>query len=150
SALVALAALVSGIAYRDRGFVAFAIYLSALAFGQLARIGLGAQHLWPDWQYWNEIAGSAWPGLPTAAALWFVKVVTEPARLSRALDLGVWALIAALLGAVALDMTIATRLRMFLVLLLTGLSLAAILSMVVWGWLDGRDRTLRLVALGFV
>ena len=30
-----------------------------------------------------------------------MKVVTEPARLSRALDLAVWALIAALLGATA-------------------------------------------------
>jgi predicted signal transduction protein with EAL and GGDEF domain len=46
-------------------------------------------------------------------------------------------------------MAIATRSSMFLVLLLTGLSLAAILSMVVWGWLDGRDRNLRLVALAF-
>lgn len=148
--LVAVAALTSGLAYRDRGFLVFALYVFFLAFGQMARFGLGAQHLWPDWQYWNDAAGSAWPGLPTAAGLWFVKVVTEPARLSRALDLGVWALIAALLGAVALDMTVATRLSMFLVLLLTGLSLAAILSMVVWGWLDGRDRNLRLVALGFV
>lgn len=150
SALVALAALTSGIAYRDRGFLVFALYVFFLAFGQMARVGIGAQHLWPDWQYWTEAASSAWPGLPTAAALWFIKVMTEPARLSRALDLGVWALIAALLGAVALDMTIATRLSMFLVLLLSGLSLAAILSMVVWGWLDGRDRNLRLVAIGFV
>ncbi|HEY8358259.1 MAG TPA: 7TM diverse intracellular signaling domain-containing protein, partial [Ramlibacter sp.] len=147
--LVAFAALVAGVAYRDRAFLVFSLYVLFLAFGQLARVGIGAQHLWPDWQFWNEAASSAWPGLPTAAALWFVKVVTEPARLSRALDLGVWALIAALLGSVALDMVIATRSSMFLVLLLTGLSLAAILSMVVWGWLDGRDRNLRLVALAF-
>ncbi|MGV3570075.1 MAG: sensor domain-containing diguanylate cyclase [Ramlibacter sp.] len=149
AALVAVAALTAGIAYRDRAFLVFSLYVFALAFGQLARVGIGAQHLWPEWQFWNEAASSAWPGLPTAVALWFVKVVTEPSRLSRALDLGVWALIAALLGAVALDMAISTRLSMFLVLLLTGLSLAAILSMVVWGWLDGRDRNLRLVALAF-
>jgi diguanylate cyclase (GGDEF)-like protein len=150
SALIALAALVMGSVYRDRAFLAFSVYALLLASGQLARIGIGAQHLWPDWQFWNEAAASAWPGVPTAAALWFIKVVTEPARLSRALDLGVWALIAALLAAVALDLAIATRLSMFLVLLLSGLSLAAILSMVVWGWLDGRDRNLRLVALAFV
>ncbi|MDB5752202.1 MAG: diguanylate cyclase [Ramlibacter sp.] len=148
--LIAVAALVLGVAWRDRSFLAFSLYAAFLALGQLARVGVGAQHLWPDWQFWNDAAGAAWPGLPTAAALWFIKVVTEPARLSRALDLGVWALVAALLGAVALDMAIATRLSMFLVLLLTGLSLAAILSMVVWGWLDGRDRHLRLVALAFV
>lgn len=147
--LVGLAALVSGLAYRDRAFLVFSLYVFFLAFGQLARIGIGAQHLWPDWRFWNDAASAAWPGLPTAAALWFVKVVTEPARLSRALDLGVWALIAALLGSVALDMVIATRLSMSLVLVLTGLSLAAILSMVLWGWLDGRDRNLRLVVLAF-
>ncbi|RYY98875.1 MAG: diguanylate cyclase, partial [Comamonadaceae bacterium] len=148
--LVAVAAFVMGLAYRDRGFLVFSLYVIFLAFGQLARAGIGAQHLWPEWQFWNEAVSSAWPGLPTAAALWFIKVVTEPARLSRALDLGVWALIAALLGAVALDMSIATRLSMFLVLVLTGLSLAAVFSMVIWGWLDGRDRNLRLVALAFV
>lgn len=150
SSLIGLAALVMGLAWRDRGFLVFSLYVFFLLFGQLARVGIGAQHLWPDWQFWNETASSAWPGLPAAAALWFTKVVTEPARLSRALDLGVWGLIAALLGAVAVDMAIATRTSMFLVLVITGLSLAAMLSMVVWGWLDGRDRHLPLVALAFV
>lgn len=149
-ALTALAALVHGLAYRDRAFLAFSLYAFLLGFGQMARAGVGAQHLWPDWPFWNDVASSAWPGIPVAGALWFVKVATEPARLSRALDLGVWALIAAVLGAVAVDIAVSTRLSMFLLLVLTGLSLAAILSMVVWGWLDGRDRDLRLVALAFV
>jgi diguanylate cyclase (GGDEF)-like protein len=36
------------------------------------------------------------------------------------------------------------------VLALSGLSLAALVAMVVWGWIDGRDRDLRWVAYGFL
>jgi diguanylate cyclase (GGDEF)-like protein len=149
TALVAVAALANGLAFRDKAFLAFAFYIALLGAGQLGRAGIGAQHLWPEWQVWNETVLALWPGAATAAALWFVKVVTEPARLSRALDLGVWALIAALLGATAIHVVIGSWSSMALVLALTGLSLIAVLSMVVWGWLDGRDRYLGLVALGF-
>jgi diguanylate cyclase (GGDEF)-like protein len=148
--LIALAALVHGTVYRDRAFRAFGLYVILLAVGQVARVGLGSQFLWRDWAYWNDVTSALWPGVPTAAALWFVRVVTEPARLSRALDLGVWALVAALLGAVAVDILVGSRVSQTLVLVLTGLSLAAVLSMVVWGWIDGRDPDLKLVALGFL
>lgn len=149
AALVVVAALVNGILYRDRAFLAFGLYTLLLAAGQLGRSGMLAQHLWPDWPGWNGLTLALWPGAAAAAALWFVKVVTEPVRLSRALDLGVWALIAAVLAAVALDIVISTRISMILVLSLTGLSLAAILCMVVWGWVDGSEPHLRLIALGF-
>ncbi len=148
--LVAAAALANGLAFRDRAFLAFALYIVLLAAGQLGRAGIGAQHIWPHWQVWNETLLALWPGAATAAGLWFVKVVTEPARLSRALDLGVWALIAGLLGATAVHVAAGSWTSLALVLMLTGLSLVAALSMVVWGWLDGRDRHLRLFALGFV
>ncbi|HEY0824789.1 MAG TPA: 7TM diverse intracellular signaling domain-containing protein [Ramlibacter sp.] len=149
TALVAVAALANGLAFRDRAFLAFALYIVLLGAGQLGRAGIGAQHIWPEWQVWNETLLALWPGAATAAALWFVKMVTEPARLSRALDLGVWALIAALLGATAVHVVIGSWTSMALVLALTGLSLITVLSMVVWGWLDGRDRHLGLFALGF-
>ncbi len=149
-ALVTIAALGNGLIYRDRGFLAFSLYTLLLGGGQLARAGIAAQHLWPNGPGLNGLALALWPGAATAAALWFVKVVTEPVRLSRALDLGVWALIAALLAAVALDIVIATPVSMTLVLAITGLSLLAITSMIVWGWLDGHDPQMRLIALGFV
>lgn len=147
--LVAAAALANGFAFRDRAFLAFTLYIVLLAAGQLGRAGVGAQHIWPDWQVWNETLLALWPGAATAAALWFVKVVTDPARLSRALDLGVWALIAGVLGATAVHVVIGSWTSMALVLMLTGLALIAVLSMVAWGWLDGRDRHLGLFALGF-
>jgi diguanylate cyclase (GGDEF)-like protein len=150
AALLAIASLASGLAYRDRAFVAFGIYITVIGAGQMARAGLGAEHIWPDWPYWNDLAVIAWPGLPVAAALWFVRVVTEPAHLSRALDLGVWALVATILLAVAGDTVLQSRGTMVLVLVLSGLSLAAVVAMVVWGWIDGRDPDLKLVALGFL
>lgn len=150
AALVTLAAFVNGLLYRDRGFLAFSLYTLLLASGQLGRSGVLAQHLWPELPGWNGIALALWPGAATAAALWFVKVVIEPVRLSRALDLGVWAVIAALLASVAVDIVVASRVSMVLVLTLTGLSLLAIGCMLVWGWVDAHDSSLTLVAIGFL
>ncbi|HVE53007.1 MAG TPA: 7TM diverse intracellular signaling domain-containing protein [Ramlibacter sp.] len=148
--LVALASLANGIAFRDKAFLAFALFIVLLASGQLGRAGVGPQHLWRDWQIWNDTVMALWPGAATAAALWFVKVVTDPARVSRALDAAAWALIAALLGAVALDVVISSKVTMTLVLVFTGLGLVAILGMVLWGWLDATEAHLRLVAVGFL
>lgn len=148
--LVAVAALANGLAFRDRAFLAFALYIVLLGAGQLGRAGIGAQHVWPEWQVWNDTVLALWPGAATAAALWFVKVVTEPKRLSRALDVSAWGLIAALLSATAVHVVLGSWTSMALVLALTGLSLIALLSMVGWGWLEGRDRHLGLFALGFV
>lgn len=150
AALVALASLVNGIAFRDKAYLAFALYVLLLGWGQLGRAGIGSQHVWQEWQSWNEGTVGLWPGAATAAALWFVKVVTDPARLSRALDLAVWALIAGLLAGVALDLVIGTKTSMTLVLLLVSLALLAILGMVTWGWLDGKEPSLKLVAVGFL
>ncbi|RYF15440.1 MAG: diguanylate cyclase [Comamonadaceae bacterium] len=149
ASLVALAALANGLMFRDKALLAFTLYAVLLCAGQLGRAGIGPQYLWPDWPIWNATMMSLWPGAAAAAALWFVKVVTNPARVSRALDLAVWALIAALLAAVALDLSIASRPSMTLVLTLTGLSLLALLGMLAWGWFEAHDRYLRWVAIGF-
>ncbi len=146
-ALIALAALANGAMFRDRAFLVFACYILLLGLGQLARVGLGAQHLWSEWPVLNERMLALWPGAAAAAGLWLVKVITDPARLSRGLDLGAWALIAALLAATAVHAFIDTRTSMALVLALTGLGMGAVVSMVLWGWLDGRERSMSLVAL---
>jgi diguanylate cyclase (GGDEF)-like protein len=147
--LVIVAALANGLLFRDRAFIAFSLYSLLFAAGQLGRAGIGAQHIWLTTTVWNGPALALWPGAAAAAGLWFVKLVTEPVRLSRALDLGVWALIAALLGAVAVDVTINTNHSQALVLGLTGLALVALLCMLVWAWLEGNVRPVRVLALGF-
>ena len=150
AALVALASLANGLAFRDKAFLAFALFIVLLASGQLGRAGVGAQYLWREHPVWNDAVLALWPGAAAAAALWFVKLVTDPARLSRALDLAAWALIAAVLCSVALDVAITTKVSRILVLSFTGVALVAVLGMVLWGWLDGSEMHLRLVALGFL
>lgn len=149
-ALIAVASLANGMAFGDRAFIAMSLYIVLLGMGQLARAGLGAQHIWRDWQVWNDGVQALWPGAAVAGGLWLIKIVTDPARLSRALDLAVWALIAATLAATALHVTIDTRTSMTLVLALTGVAIVAAMSMVLWGWMGGRDRHLALVALAFM
>lgn len=147
--MIALAALGNGLLYRDKCFLSYALYVVLLGSAQLARMGVGAQHLWPDALLWNQMASAVLGGTAVAAALWFTKVVTEPARFSRALDLAVWALIAAMLSAVGVDAVVATRGSLGLVLALTVVSIAAILGLIALAW-SGGDRGIGLIALGFV
>ena len=44
----AVAALANGLAFRDKAFLAFALYIGLLGAGQMGRAGIGAQYLWPD------------------------------------------------------------------------------------------------------
>jgi two-component system, sensor histidine kinase LadS len=148
--LIAVVSAANAIAFRDRNFAAYAIFVVTLAAGQLAYLGVGAQHAWDQWLRWNEMAGFVLPGISGAVALWFTKVVTEPARYSRALDLTVWALIAALLSAVALDAWLSSRQSIQLVVALTTVALAVITALLVLVWTQGEDPHVRLIALGFL
>jgi two-component system, sensor histidine kinase LadS len=148
--LIAIASLVNGLVFGDRAFLALALYIALLGLGQLARIGLGAQQLWGDWLVWNSAMLALWPGAAVAAALWTIKIVTDPARLSRALNLAAWAMIAALLAATALHVVVHTRTSMNLVLALAGIGIVAALTMIVWSWRASRDRQVLLVAFAFL
>ena len=150
AALILLGALVNAIAHRDRNFAVLAFYVTTLAAGQLAELGLGEQHLWDGWTGWNGIAMFLLPGISSAAGLWFARNVTEPARFSRALDLSVWSVIAALLSAAALDTVLAlpSSYMLLMVLTLVGIAVAAGLALMVWR--HGEDRQIGLIAAGLV
>jgi diguanylate cyclase (GGDEF)-like protein len=150
AALIVIVSLANAIGFRDRNFAVYAVYVAALAVGQLAYLGVGAQHVWDQELRWNELATFVLPGLSAAAAVWFTRTVTEPARYSRALDLCVWALIAALLSAVALDAAMATRLSFLLQISLMSLALVAVAVLIVVVWSHGEDPHIRLIAAGFV
>jgi len=150
AALIALVAALNAVVYRDRYFGVYAAYVGALAAGQLAYLGIGAQHLWDHWLKWNEVATFLLPGISSAAALWFTKTVTEPARYSKALDLAVGSLIAALLSAVALDTFLTSRASFALVMVLTLLAMAVVVGLIVLVWTQGEDPYIRLIALGFL
>lgn len=150
AALIAFVTLANAVVYRDRNFTAYAVYVLTLSAGQIAYLGVGAQHLWDSWLRWNQTATFLLPGLSSAAALWFVQVVTEPARFSRALDRVVWGMIAALLFAVLLDTVLVSRGSFALVLGLTVLALAMVCALIVLVWTQGEDPYIRLIALGFL
>lgn len=148
--LIALVAAGNAIAFRDRSFGAYAIYVSALALGQAAYLGVGAQHLWDPWLEWNSISPLLLLGLSGAAALWFVKVVTEPVRFARWLDHAVWGLIAALLLSVAADTVLSSRASLGVLAGLMGVTLAMVAVLILLVWVRGHDPHIRLIALGFL
>ncbi|HSI52711.1 MAG: 7TM diverse intracellular signaling domain-containing protein [Ramlibacter sp.] len=150
AALIAFVALANAIGYRDRNFAIYAIYVIALAAGQLAYLGVGAQHVWDEWLKWNEISTFLLPGISAAAALWFCRTVTEPARYSRALDLTVWAVIAALLSAMAMDTVLQTRGSFKLALALMSIALVVVVILIAVVWTKGEDPYIRWIALGFL
>jgi diguanylate cyclase (GGDEF)-like protein len=150
AALIVLISTTSALVYRDRNFAVYAVYVGALAAGQLAYLGVGAQHVWDHWLKWNEVSTLLLPGISSAAALWFARTVTEPARYSRALDLAVWALIAGLLSAVALDTFLLSRNSFALVIVLTLLALVVVAGLMVLVWTKGEDPYIRVIALGFL
>lgn len=147
--LLGIGAMVSAVAYRERKFAAFVLYLLAIAGVQLVYLGLGAQHLWTGWPYWNEMARLVVPGPAAAAGLWFVKSVTEPARFSRALDLACSSLVAALLAAVALNAFVDTRASFLLVMVLMAATVPTVVALLALAWRRGRDPYVGTLALGF-
>lgn len=150
AALIFLVSVANAAATRDRNFAVYSVYVLSLAAGQIAYLGVGAQHVWTDALAWNEVATFLLPGLSGAAGLWFVRTVTEPARFSRWLDLGVWAMLAALLSAVALDTYLQTRASFTLVIVLTVCVLLVICALIATVWHEDNDVFNRYLALGFL
>lgn len=150
AALITVVAAANAVAFRDRIFGAYAGYVLALGVGQLAYLGVGAQHVWVHWLPWNFHATFVLPGLSSAVGLWFVRMVTEPARFSRRLDGAVWALIGLLLAAVALDTVMRSRPTFAIVMLLTVVALALIMVLIGMVWAQGDDPSIRVVAFGFL
>lgn len=150
AALIAFATLANAVVNRDRNFAAYGVYVIALSLGQVAYLGVGAQHVWNDALRWNEMATFVLPGVSTAAALWFARTVTEPGRFSHALDIVVWALIAAVLGAVAVDTFATSRTSFTAVMALTVLGLAVVMVLIGIVWAQEEDPSIRLIAFGFL
>ncbi|HYD77286.1 sensor domain-containing diguanylate cyclase [Ramlibacter sp.] len=148
--LLALVSLANAVVFRDRNFATYALYLILFTLGQAAYIGVGAQYLWDDWTTWNALSTFLLPGLSAVAALWFVQVVTEPARFSRLLDRMVWTLMLATLLAVLVDVWLPSRTLFGVRLLLTSAAVALIAVLIGLVWIKGNDPGIRLIALGFV
>jgi diguanylate cyclase (GGDEF)-like protein len=150
AALLSVVALANAVGWRDRNFAAYALYMGTFALGQAAYIGVGAQHLWDRWLEWNALSTFLLPALGAAAALWFVQVVTEPARFSRRLNQAVWALIIGLVVAALLDVWLPTRTILLARLVLSTAAIVMVAVLIGLVWRKGDDAGIRLIALGFV
>lgn len=145
--LLALVSAANAVALRDRNFGAFAVYLGFMCAAQLVYLGVGLQYLWDDLRRWNELAGFLLPGVVAAAGLWFIKVVTEPARFSRALDLASSGLIAALLSAAALRTVVNTPASLLMVSALLGSAAVLAAALLAMAWRTGRETHIALIGL---
>lgn len=150
AALIAFVTFANAAVNRDRNFATFGVYVVTLSLFQLAYLGVGGQHLWSAWEEWNERATFILAGMTTAAALWFARTVTEPARYSRLLDKAAWALIAGVLAAVAVDAVVRSHGSFILLMSLVVLGLLFALLLIGLVWADGEDPYIRLIAAGFL
>jgi diguanylate cyclase (GGDEF)-like protein len=150
AALIAFVTFANATVNRDRNFATFGVYVLTLSMFQLAFLGVGGQHLWPTWDEWNEMAAFILAGMTTAAALWFARTVTEPARYSRVLDQAAWVLIAGVLAAVAFDAVARSHFSLALLMSLVVLGLLFALLLIGLVWADGEDPYIRLIAAGFL
>lgn len=148
--LIALGALANGIFHRERNFAVFGLYVAVLAVGQLAAYGLGQEHLWDGWTSWNDTAMFVLPGISSAVGVWFVRNLTEPARFSRALDLSVWSVIAAILSAAALDAVLASPRSFLLLTVMTLIGFLVVAGLVVLAWTKAEDPHIGLIAIGIL
>lgn len=147
--LMALVAAANAVAFRDRSFAAYAVYIAALAAAQAALLGIGGQYLWPDWPAWNDLSAFLLPVLATCSGLWFARVVTRPKQFSAVLDWLSLKLIAVLAMLTLLDTAFPTRAGFIAVTALIVAALLLICVMVFIAWRSG-EPTMRWIALGFV
>ena len=149
---VLVMAIVRALTWRDRNFGFFALFVALIATAQLARMGIGAQHLWPEWLPWPTIAGTYLAPAAAAAALLLVRNLVEPARSSRRLDRLLLVLAAGLTALTVLD---AARLPLPLpfanVLVAGAVLMTAILIawLVLRAWLRGDNPGIGWIAVGF-
>lgn len=148
--LLLAASVMQALPDRDRNFSAFALYLVLLGAAQAVTLGLAGAYLWPDDPEWDALTRRIAPGVAVAAALWLVKVLTEPARFSRALDLVCWSFIAALLSAVAVHAHVDTPASAALVDRLAAGALLVAGGLLALAWRKGRDPAIGWIVLGFV
>lgn len=147
--LMALVAAANGVAFRDRSFAAYAVYIATLAAAQAALLGIGGQYLWPGWATWNDLSAFLLPVAATCSGLWFARVVTRPRQLPIALDWLSLKLIIALPLLTALDTLFPTHTGFIGITALIIAAMVLVCAIVFGAWRSG-DPSMRWIALGFV
>jgi PAS domain S-box-containing protein len=109
------------VAVRDVGYLIYVAFVGTLGVAQAALTGLGAQFLWPQWTWWNNVSPSALMAAASIFALAFARnFLSSPVRMRRMdrlmlAQMAGWGL--ALVAALTLPYMIATWMVMILAVL---------------------------------
>ena len=142
--------LVRAVSWRDRHFGFFALFVALIASTQLSRLGIGAQHLWPDALDWSRISSTFLSPLAAAAALQFVRSLVEPSRFSPWLNRAALATLLILTAWTVLDATVLTLPagnRIVSAMVMAGLFMICLL--IARAWLRRDDSGVAWIAAGF-
>lgn len=147
--LLTAVAVANGLVFRDRSFLAYAVYISLLGLSLAASLGVGGQFLWPGSPRWNGLAEFVLLPLVAAAAILFVRHVVQPRRIGRLLDRLSLSLAMLLIALMTWD-TLQPSQTSFMAITVAGTAtMAAIYAMIWSAWRTG-DRWVRWIALGIL
>ena len=145
--LLSLVALANGLVFRDKSFLAYAIYIGVLALSMAASLGVGGQFLWPDSVVWNSRAEFILLPLVAMAGLLFIRQVIQASWIDRRLDRMAVALSIIWVGLIVWDQSEPSTASMQ-ALSAAGAATMALTYALLWSaWRSG-ERWVRWIALG--
>lgn len=147
--LLGAVAVVNGLVFRDRSFLAYAGYISLLGLSLAASLGVGGHLLWPGSPRWNALAEFVLLPMVAAAAILFVRHVAQPRRIGRTLDRLALTLATLLLALTVWDTFEPTQGSFQALTILASMTMIAIYAMLWMAWRTG-DRWVRWIALGIL
>lgn len=145
--LMGMLALALALAWRDRVFALFALYVAAMGVAQMAHLGFGHSHVWSAFPAFNRTSTFVLAPLATMAGVWLIRAIAVPARSGRWLDTAAMGITWALPAAVVLDTLVQHSLTRELMSWLMLLAVMLIGVMLVAAWRRRDDRHIKLVAL---
>jgi len=145
--LLSLVALANGLVFRDKSFLAYAIYTGVLALSMAASLGVGGQFLWPDSVVWNSRAEFILLPLVAMTGLLFIRQVIQASWIDRRLDRMTVALSIIWVGLIVWDQSEPSTASMQ-ALSAAGAATMALTYALLWSaWRSG-ERWVRWIALG--
>ncbi|HSI53217.1 MAG: 7TM diverse intracellular signaling domain-containing protein [Ramlibacter sp.] len=120
---------------RDVGYLIYVAFVASMGIGQAALTGLGAQFLWPHWDWWNVVSPPV--GLSAAAVfglLFARNFLSSPQRMPR-IDKFILVQLAGWVLAIVAALTLPYRVSSIMV---TVLAVVSVATMVVLGFVSIR------------
>ena len=148
ASLAVLVALINAIAYRDRSFGAYVVYICAMALGQAGITGVGGMLFWPEQPWLNNPMTFFMPVFAGAVGVWVVRIVVVPRQFARWLDSLTLGVIAVLLLVAGFDVLMPTPAGFSWSMDLLLLAMALVMALLVLAIARG-DINSRWVAAGF-